>query len=262
MKAYHIGLEEALIGRYVLLPGDPGRVPVIASFLKDSQKVASNREYLTYTGKLEEILVTVTSTGIGCPSAAICIEELSRLGAKVFIRVGTAGALQSWIKPGDIVISTAAIREEGTTRQYVPLSYPAIADREVTNALVEAAERLNIPFHIGITHCKDAFYSEIPGCVPLSEKNKTLWNVWQKSGVLATSMEGAALFIIGSLRNLYVGEVLAIVGNVYEHKEKELIQKEIIKLATFKAIKIALEAIKILAGKEGKLFYFTPGEKQ
>ena len=154
---YHINLKPGDVGRYVFLPGDPGRVPLIAAHLDDAEEITFNREYRTFTGTLDGEKVSVTSTGIGCPSAAIAMEELIKVGADTFIRVGTAGSLQPDVKLGDLCISTGSIREEGTSRQYVPLSYPAVADLDVTLALREAAKKLNFPHHCGITHCKDSF---------------------------------------------------------------------------------------------------------
>ena len=211
-REYHIGLAPGDVGRYVILPGDPGRVPKIASFLDRAEKVAENREYVTWTGEKDGIRISVTSTGIGCPSAAICIEELIRVGADTFIRVGTAGSLQPDVGLGDLVVSTAAIREEGTTRQYVPLSFPAVADLDVTLALRQAARELGHRCHTGITHCKDAFYIEGDFGLPQEEHNEALWRTWERAGVLATSMEDAALFVISSIRKVRVGQVLAIIG--------------------------------------------------
>lgn len=202
---YHIGMKTGDVGRYVLLPGDPGRVPKIAEFFDSSEKVAQNREYTTYTGMVDGIKVSCTSTGIGCPSAAIAIEELIKIGADTFIRIGTAGALQKEVKLGDVVISTGAVREEGTSRQYVPVSYPAVADLDVTYALREAARKLKISSHCGIMHCKDAFYIEEPNMIPQAGLNQDLWETWTKSRVMATSMESAALFTIGTIRNVRVG---------------------------------------------------------
>ncbi len=247
---YHIGLKEGDVGKYVLLPGDPKRTELIAKFFDSAQEIMFNREFRTFTGYItgyngEKIKISTTSTGIGCPSAAICIEELANIKAKVFIRVGTAGALQPNIKLGDIVISTATVREDGTSKQYVPLSYPAVANIEVVTALIESAKKLNLNFHVGITHCKDAFYTESLGqnIIPLKEYNEILWKVWQRSNVLATSMESSALFIIGSIRKLLVGEVLAIIGSTFSKKP---IMK---KVGVEDAIKVAIEAVKILHSK-------------
>jgi uridine phosphorylase len=243
---YHIGMKPGDVGRYVLLPGDPGRVPKIAKFFDSSEKVAQNREYTTYTGLVDGIKVSCTSTGIGCPSAAIAIEELIRIGADTFIRIGTAGALQREVKLGDVVISTAAVREEGTSRQYVPLSYPAVADLDVTYALREAARKLGVSSHCGIMHCKDAFYIEEPSMIPQARLNLDLWETWTKSRVMATSMESAALFTIGTIRNVRVGEITAIIGLTYE--DTPIIKK----VGVDEAIKVAIEAIKILNKMDSK----------
>jgi uridine phosphorylase len=231
------------VGKYILLPGDPARTKLIAQFLKKAKLVASQREFTTYTGYLEGIKVSTTSTGIGCPSAAICLEELAEVGGEVFIRVGTAGSLQPEVKIGDLVISQASIREEGTSRQYIPLSYPAVADFEVTLALKKAAEKLKYPYHLGITHCKDAFYTEKVKSLPLEESQQILWKVWQRGGALATSMESGALFVLAKIRRLKAGEVLAIVGLTW--KKRPFLEKRGIE----EAIKVALEAIKILEKK-------------
>jgi len=240
-KEYHIALEKGQIGKYVLLPGDPGRVPLIAEHFDSAEKMAHNREYLTYTGTVDGIPVSVTSTGIGCPSAAICVEELARIGAEVFIRVGTAGSLQEGVGLGDVVITTGSIRDEGTTRQYVPLSYPAVSDREVTAALVRAAGSLGLTHHTGITHCKDAFYAEFTKNHPMSEDWKRRWTVWRRAGVLATSMESAAIFVLSSIKGLRAGEVLAIVGLAYQ--DHPVLEG---KKGIEQAIGTAIEAVKIL----------------
>lgn len=240
-KQYHIGLDKDDIGRYVILPGDPGRVPVIASYLDRAEKVAQNREYTTYTGYLGETKVSVTSTGIGCPSAAIALEELVKIGADTFIRVGTAGGLQPSIELGDVVIPTGAIREEGTTRQYIPLSYPAVPDLDVTVALRDAAKKLGLRHHTGVCHCKDAFFIEGEEGLPIAEENKNLWKAWERANVLATSMEDAALFVISQIRRVRVGEILAIIGLTY--KDAPIVDK---KLGIDDAIRTAIEAIKIL----------------
>ncbi len=251
---YHIGLKNGDIGKYILLPGDPQRTQLIAEFFDKAEEVAFNREFRTFRGYItgfngKKIKVSTTSTGIGCPSAAICIEELANIGGEVFIRVGTAGSLQRDVKIGDLVITTASVREEGTSRQYVPLSYPAVADIDVVNSLVNAAKKLNFNYHTGIVHCKDAFYTEnfsYKFFLPLKEYNETLWKVWQRSNVLATSMESSALFVIGSIRKLKVGEVLAIIGSTCFNKP--IVKKVGIK----EAIKVAIEAVKILDFSETK----------
>lgn len=148
---YHIKCRKGDVARYVLLPGDPARVQVIASLWDESHKVAENRQYVTYTGKVSGVDISTTSTGIGSPSAAIAVEELARCGADTFIRVGTCGGYQKDQRIGDIAIASGAVRWEGTTRQYVPIEYPAVSTPEVVMALVEAAEQLGVDYHVGIS---------------------------------------------------------------------------------------------------------------
>ncbi len=243
-KEYHIGLGKGDIGRYVLLPGDPGRVPKIARFFDTAKEMAFNREYRTFTGIVDGIKVSATSTGIGCPSTAICVEELIKCGAHTFIRIGTAGGLQPEIELGDVTITTATVREEGTTRQYVPLEYPAVADIDVTSALRDAAERLDIRYHVGIGHTKDAFYTEGNTDLPLLDQCRMQWKVWERANVLSTSMEAAALFVISSIKKVRAGEILAIIGLTY--KDEPIVAR----VGIDEAIKVAIEAVKILATKD------------
>ncbi len=250
-KEYHIALGKGDVGRYVLLPGDPGRTPLIAKSFDDAKEMANNREYRTFTGNItgydgKKIKISTTSTGIGCPSTAIAVEELIKIGADTFIRIGTAGSLQKEVGLGDVVISTAAVREEGTTRQYVPLSYPAVANFDVTAALVEASKKLKITAHPGISHCKDAFYTEGAKDLPLADYNEQMWKAWYRSNVLATSMESAALFVVSSIKRVYAGEVLAIIGLTYSD------QPIVKKVGVEEAIKIAIESVKILDAQRKK----------
>jgi len=239
---YHIGLKKGDVGRYVILPGDPGRVPKIAGYFDDAKEMANNREYRTYTGSVDGIKVSCTSTGIGCPSTAIAIEELIKIGADTFIRIGTAGSLQKEVGLGDVCVTTAAVREEGTTQQYVPLSYPAVADLDVTWALREGAKKLGLKVHAGIGQCKDAFYTEGKEGeeLPLANYNRDRWTAWYRSNVISTSMESAALFVVSSIRRVHAGEILAIIGLTYDDKPI------VAKVGVDDAIKAAIEAIKIL----------------
>ncbi|HPC20261.1 MAG TPA: uridine phosphorylase [Kiritimatiellia bacterium] len=236
---YHVHLKRGDVGRYVLLPGDPGRVPLIASYFDNAKEVAFNREYRTFTGTVDGIKVSCCSTGIGCPSTAIAVEELIKCGADTFIRIGTCGALQREVKLGDLCITTGAVREEGTSRQYVPLSYPAVADLDVTLALREAARKLKIRAHTGIGHCKDAFFIEDKD-IPIREEIDAKWNAWYKSNVISTSMESAALFVVSTIRRVRAGEVLATIGLTYADAPI------IAKVGIDEAIRTAMEAIKIL----------------
>lgn len=157
---YHIGLRKGDVGKYVILPGDPKRCEKIARHFDDAKLIADSREYVTYTGYLDGVKVSVTSTGIGGPSASIALEELVRVGADTFLRVGTCGGMQTDIMGGDLVIATGAIRMEGTSKEYAPIEFPAVANLEITNALVQAAKDLNKKYHVGIVQCKDAFYGQ------------------------------------------------------------------------------------------------------
>jgi len=239
-KQYHIALKKGDVGRYVLLPGDPGRVDKIASYFDNAEKVAQNREYTTYTGEVDGIKISATSTGIGCPSAAIAIEELIKVGADTFIRVGTAGSLQREVKVGDVVIATGTVRQEGTTPQYVPQIYPAVPDPEVMIALKQSADKLKFRAHLGITHTKDAFYTEGNKDLPMAEIVEQEWKIWERANVLCTSMEEAALFVISSIKKVRVGSVLAIIGSTWSDSP---IEKNV---GIDEAIQIAIEAVKLL----------------
>ena len=159
-KQYHIQVGKGEVGRYVIMPGDPKRCEKIAEYLDNPILMADNREYVTYTGTLDGVKVSVTSTGIGGPSAAIAIEELYRCGADTFVRVGTCGGMQPEVKSGDIVIATGAVRMEGTSREYAPMEFPAVADISITNALTKAARQKEFSYHAGVVQCKDSFYGQ------------------------------------------------------------------------------------------------------
>ena len=160
-KQMHIQIKKGDIGRYVILPGDPGRCEKIARYFDEPKQIAQNREYTLWTGKLDGVPVAVCSTGIGGPSAAIALEELVECGADTFIRVGTSGGIVDEVCGGDIVIATAAIRQEGTSREYLPIEFPAAADFSVVSALRDAAVKLGLTHHIGVIQSKDSFYGEI-----------------------------------------------------------------------------------------------------
>lgn len=211
---YHIGLTAAEGARYALLTGDPGRVERIARLLDDPQPVACRREFNTWSGSLEGERVLVTSTGIGGPSAAIAAEELSHIGADTLIRVGTCGGMCRAVAPGDVVIASAAVRQEGTSREYLPIEFPAVAAFAVTQALAAAARRLELPAFVGVVHCKDSFYGQHrPESMPVSGELKAKWDAWIGGGCLASEMESAALFIVGAVRGLRTGAVLHCVWN-------------------------------------------------
>lgn len=248
----HILLKKGDVGRYVLMPGDPGRCEKIAQYLDKPYFVAQNREFCTYSGYLLGEKVSVTSTGIGCPSTAIAVEELIRIGADTFIRVGTSGGIQANIKTGEVAIVTAAIRDEGTTRQYLPIEFPAIADIDVVLALKEGAMRANIPYRLGISQSKDSFYGETePLRMPVADELMARWKAWTMGGAICSEMEAAALFIIASIHRKRAGGVMLMAGGTDHAPKTEEELKEFQELFDVKrAIQTAIEAIKILIQKD------------
>ena len=245
---YHIGLRQGDVGEYVILPGDPKRCEKIARHFDNPKLMADSREYVTYTGYLDGVKVSVTSTGIGGPSASIALEELVRCGAKTFLRVGTCGGMQKEIVGGDLVIATGAIRMEGTSKEYAPIEFPAVADLEVTNALVEAAKTLNKNYHVGVVQCKDSFYGQHePSIKPVSYELENKWEAWKRLGCKASEMESAALFVVGSYLNVRVGSTFLVVAN--QEREKLGLENPVIH-DTEIAIKTAVEAIRNLISKD------------
>ena len=241
---YHIGLKEDDIGEYVILPGDPKRCEKIAAYFDEPKLVADRREFVTYTGFLNGTKVSVTSTGIGGPSASIALEELVKVGGKCFIRVGTCGGMQKEVKSGDLIIATGAVRMEGTSKEYAPIEYPAVADYDIITALKNSAEKLNLPHHLGVVQCKDAFYGQHnPELMPVSYELENKWQAWLKMGCLASEMESAALFIAGSFLKVKVGSIFLVVAN--QEREKLGLENPVVH-DTDSAIKTAIEAIKIL----------------
>ena len=210
-KQYHVRLGRGDVGKYVLLPGDPGRCEHIAALFDNPKLVAINREYVTYTGALDGVPVSVTSTGIGSPSAAIAVEELYRVGADTFIRVGTSGHIQKDLKSGDLAIISAAIRDEGTTRQYLPLEFPAVADIDVTLALQSAAKKVGAPYRIGISQSKDSFYGQHePQRMGVAEDLLSRWRAWELGGALCSEMEAAGIYIVASMLRARAGGVAMV----------------------------------------------------
>ena len=211
-KLYHIHCKPGDVGHYVLLPGDPFRTDLIASYFDDAKLVAHNREHKTWTGTLNGVKVSVTSTGMGCPSAAIAGEELIKCGADTFIRVGTAGRVcdKAYDETLDGVINTAAVRDEGTTIHYIPIEYPAVADRHVVDALARAAKKLGYNFAEGITQSKDSFYGQHePEAMPAEGRLKERWEAWRRGNVMSSEMESAAIFVISSIRGYRASSIMA-----------------------------------------------------
>ena len=247
-RQYHIQVAQGEVGRYVIMPGDPKRCVKIAQYFDDPVLIADNREYITYTGTLDGVKVSVTSTGIGGPSASIAMEELCRCGADTFVRIGTCGGMQTEVKSGDVVIATGAIRMEGTSKEYAPIEYPAVADLEVTNALVSAAKTKGFPYHAGVVECKDAFYGQHePEKMPVGYELQNKWDAWIKMGCLASEMETAALLIAGSYLRVRVGACFLVLAN-QERAKKGLSNVQVHDTKT--AIETAVGAVRELIKKD------------
>ena len=233
-RQYHLRLKPGDVGRYVILPGDPGRVELIARFLENPREVAYNREYCTWTGTLDGTPVSVCSTGIGGPSAAIAVEELIAVGADTFIRVGTAGMIQEDIPREGVVIATASVRDEGTTRQYIPAEYPAAAHPDLVAALREAAKACGLPARVGVVQSKDAFYGEVePEGIPLEQNLRLRWEAWKRAGVLASEMESSSVFVVSAIRRARAGCILNHAGPMEE------------------TVRVAVEAMRLLIREDG-----------
>ncbi len=243
-KQYHLQVGKGDVGRYVILPGDPKRCALIAKYFDNPRLIADNREYVTYTGTLDGQPVSVTSTGIGGPSAAIAMEELVMSGADTFIRVGTCGGMDMEVKSGDLVIANGAIRAEGTSREYAPIEFPAVPDFQVTNALAEAAKALEKPYHVGVVQCKDSFYGQhSPETKPVSHELLDKWKAWMDLGCKASEMESAALFIVASSLKVRAGSVFLVIAN--QERARHGLENPIVH-DTDGAIRTAVEAIRFM----------------
>ncbi|MDE5888921.1 MAG: uridine phosphorylase [Bacilli bacterium] len=249
---YHIGLSKKDIkgAKYAILPGDPGRVPKIAACLDEAIKIGQNREYTSYLGKIENEYILVMSTGMGGPSTAIAVEELAQIGIEKLIRVGTCGGMQVEVSAGDLVIAQAAIRQEGTSKEYVPIEYPAVADIDLTIALREAANQLGFTNHIGVVQCKDSFYGQhSPERMPVSYELENKWNAWIKAGALSSEMETASLYIVSSVLRL---KAAAILSTVWNQEREKLGMPQETNLELDKEIIVTIKALSNLIKKEAK----------
>ena len=243
-RQFHIQCEKGEVGGYCLLPGDPGRCEAIARHFDGAVHVRTNREYATWTGTLLGEPVSVVSTGIGGPSAAIAMEELANLGTHTFVRVGTCGGIDLSVQSGDVVVATGAVRMEGTSREYAPIEWPAVPDFAVTCALAQACQNLGYSWHAGVVQCKDSFYGQhSPGRMPVSYELEQKWEAWKRLGVLASEMESAALFAVAAARRVRCGSVFHVIWN-QEREAAGLDQKE--SHDTSAAIRAGVEALKIL----------------
>ena len=243
-RQYHIHCAPGEVGRYVILPGDPGRCASIAAYFDDAKLVAQNREYTTYTGTLLGVPVSVCSTGIGGPSASIAMEELHKLGANTFIRTGTCGGIDLDVKSGDIVVATGAIRFEHTSMEYAPIEFPAVADFNITAALMQASKTLGYTTHSGVVQCKDSFYGQhSPEKSPVYYELLNKWESWKRLGVKASEMESAALFVVAAALHVRCGSCFHVVWN--QEREKAGLDQDMSE-DTSAAVKVAVEALKLV----------------
>lgn len=249
-EMYHIGVTKGMIGKYCLLPGDPGRCEQIASFLESPVHVGMNREYNIWNGYLCGELVTVCSTGIGGPSTAIAVEELHMCGADTMIRIGTCGGISTKVCCGDVIVATGAVRQDGTSLEYAPAIFPAVPTADTLFALIEGAKKLDVAYHAGVVQSKDSFYGQhSPSRMPTSADLLEKWEAWKRLGVLASEMESATLFTVGASLGISTGAVFLSVwnqerfllglddGNAEVHNTED-------------AIKTAIEALKILISRK------------
>jgi len=251
-KQYHINVSEGEVGKYCILPGDPGRCEKIAAHFDGPVFVSSNREYTIWNGTLCGETVSVCSTGIGGPSAAIAMEELVACGAHTFIRVGTCGGIDLKVKAGDVVIASGAVRQDGTSREYAPIEFPAVSDPDVMLALRDAAKALELPNHTGVVQAKDSFYGQhSPKRMPTSSDLLEKWEAWKRLGVLASEMESSTLFTVASFLRVRCGAVFSVVWNQerfdagFDDNTDECHDTE-------RAIKVAIEALKSLISEDRK----------
>ena len=247
---FHIKCRHGDTGEYCILPGDPGRCEKIAAYFDEPKHLVSNREYNIYTGKLSGVPVSVCSTGIGGPSAAIAVEELFNCGTKTFIRVGTCGGIAEKVHSGDSIIASGAIRFDGTSREYAPIEFPAVPDFEVLTALSDAAKAIGAPHHVGVVQCKDSFYGQHnPSRMPTESLLTDRWEAWKRLGVLASEMESATIFTVCSVLGARAGAVFHTIWN-QERIKAGLDPEDAESHDTDKAIRIAVEAIKLLIARE------------
>ncbi|MBQ8851572.1 MAG: uridine phosphorylase [Oscillibacter sp.] len=249
-KMFHIHCVPGDVGRYCILPGDPGRVEAIAAYFDDAKQIAYNREFNVWTGYLLGEKVTACSTGIGGPSASIAIEELHMCGADTFLRTGTCGGIDLNVKSGDIVVATGAIRYDHTSLEYAPIEFPAVPDLDVTNCLVQAARKLGLPLHTGVVQNKDSFYGQhSPEKSPVYYELQQKWESWKRLGVKASEMESAALFVVSAALGCRAGSCFHVVWN-QEREAAGLDQDK--SEDTSASVRVAVEALKLLIEEDRK----------
>lgn len=249
-KPFHIPTEKGRVGRYCILPGAPERVEKIAAMLENPTFIGRNREFIVWNGTLAGETVTVCSTGIGGPSAAIAAEELADCGADTLIRVGTCGGIALDVASGDLVVATGAVRQDGTSHEYAPPEYPAVPDFTVTLALTEGAKTTGLRTHTGVVQSKDSFYGQhSPARMPTAAALEEKWTAWRRLGVLASEMEAAALFTVGAARGLRTGAVFHVIWN-QERANAGIDTNAEESHETEGAIRAAVEAVRWLCSRD------------
>lgn len=247
-RQYHIQVAKGEVGRYVILPGDPGRCEKIARYLENPEKIAQNREFVTWTGTLDGEKVSVTSTGIGGPSASIALEELVKCGADTFVRVGTCGGMREDVESGSLVVANGAVRMEGTSKEYAPIEYPAVPDPDVMMALAQACGDIGASYKIGVVQSKDAFYGQHnPEKMPNGPELERKWTAWIRMGCLASEMESAALFTVGSYLRVRVGTILLVMAN--QERGRHGLSNPVVR-DTDMAVRAGVRAVQILIGRD------------
>ena len=246
---FHIGVKDGEVGKYVILPGDPKRCEKIAAYLNQAEKIADLREYTTYTGYLNGVKVSVASTGVGGPSAAFALQELADAGADTFIRLGTCGGMDLKVKGGDLIVATGAVRMEGTSKEYAPIEFPAVAHYDIVNALAQAAKEKGANAHVGVVQCKDSFYGQHePEKMPVSYELEGKWQAWLQLGCLGSEMESAALFTAANYLKVRCGTILLAVGN--QERAKAGLSNEGFYDTTLET-EVAVRAIETLIERDG-----------
>jgi uridine phosphorylase len=240
---YHIQVGPRQLGGYVLLPGDRGRVERIAKHLRSAKRVGENREYLTMTGTLDGERVSVMSSGMGSPCVAIGLEELRTAGVHTVLRVGTTGAVGPGPRLGDAIIALGAVRSEGTSRAYIDLEYPAVADLDVTNALVRAAVGAKAPHHVGVVESSDAYYAG----QWLGTQSEPRAERMRHAGILAIEMEASVLFVVGRLHRMRAGCILTLREEMSADGHRRQAGRAF-EAGLERNIKVAVEAVRLLIG--------------
>lgn len=246
---HHIKCKIGDVGRYVLLPGDPGRVAKIAAYLDNAVHIQTNREYEVWTGYLDGKKVSVMSTGMGGPSAAIGLEELKMIGADTFIRIGTCGGIDPELEPGTLIIPTGAIRKDGTGREYVPIEFPAVPNFDLVSALKDAAKKLKKKSALGVVECKDSYYGQhAPERMPAKYELLQKWEAWKTAGAIGSEMESSTLFIVASVLRVRCATILLLCRN--REREDKYNTGLIRETDTSNAIETAIEALRTTIAKD------------